>query len=129
MVSPGGLGKEGLVLRELFLVGERYTVNSLKGIIVLITQEVRSRVLGLGCSQQIYSSPAAHLRMHLCDHEGLDLARMWDVRTNTQVDHGSTTVNCGGGAVGYLGFNDVLLVFVILTIRDEIQGFVHNLID
>ena len=42
MIPPGGLSKEGLVFRELFLVGERDAVNSLEGIVILITEEVRS---------------------------------------------------------------------------------------
>ena len=48
------------------------------------------------------------------DHEGLNLARMWDMGANTQVDHGATAIDCGGGTIRDLGFNEVLLVFVVL---------------
>ena len=46
MIPPGSLSEESLVLRELLLVRERDAVNSLQGIVVLITEEVRSRILG-----------------------------------------------------------------------------------
>jgi hypothetical protein len=41
-----------------------------------------------------------------------------DVRSNTQVDHGTTAVDGGGRAVGYLAFDEVLLVFVVLQNAD-----------
>jgi len=40
VVPPCGLGKENLVLRELLLVGKGDTINSLQGIVVLITKEI-----------------------------------------------------------------------------------------
>jgi len=57
MIPPGSLGEENLVLRELLLVGERDTINSLQGIIVLVTEEVRGRILGIAFEINI-SAPA-----------------------------------------------------------------------
>ncbi len=34
--------------------------------------------------------------------------------TDAEIDHGSAAVDGGGGAVGDLGFDEVLLVFVVL---------------
>ena len=52
--------------------------------------------------------------MHLCDHEGLDLAGVRDMGTNTEVDHGTTSVDSGGGTIGNFGLDDLPLVFVVL---------------
>lgn len=127
MVSPGSFSEEGLVVCELLLVGERDTVNSLKGIIVLIAKEVRSRILGSSSGQNHLSTPTMYLRTHLGDHEGLDLARMWDVGADTQIDHGATAINRGGSAVRYLGLDDILLVFVVLKCRCEGPHFMVQL--
>lgn len=34
---------------------------------------------------------------YLCDLEGLDLSRVFDVRTSTQIDEGAATIHRGGG--------------------------------
>lgn len=48
------------------------------------------------------------------DHKGLDTAGMRDMGSDTKVDHGATAIDGGGGAVGDLGLDEVLLVFVVL---------------
>ena len=50
----------------------------------------------------------------LRDHHGLDLARMGNVRADTQVDHRTTSVYSRGCTIGYLRFDDVFLVLVVL---------------
>ena len=57
------------------------------------------------------------------DHEGLDLARMWDVGTNTQVDHGATAIDGGGSTIRDLGLDEMLLVFVVLKGRHQERHF------
>lgn len=52
---------------------------------------------------------------YLGDHERLDLARVRDMRANTEVDHRTAAVYRGRLAVGNLGFNEVLLVLVVLS--------------
>jgi len=73
--------------------------------------------------RHLHSCPASHLRTHFGDHESLDLARMWDVGTDTQVDHGTAAIDSGRGTVGDLGLNDVLLVFVVLREPMSEPGF------
>ena len=34
--------------------------------------------------------------------------------TNTEVDHGTTSVDSGGGTIGNFGLDDLPLVFVVL---------------
>jgi hypothetical protein len=50
----------------------------------------------------------------LGDHECLDLAGVWYMRTDTKIYHRSTTIHSGGGAVWNLGLDQVLFVFIIL---------------
>ncbi len=45
MVALGGFGKEDLVVGQLFLVGERYTVDALQRVVVGVSKEVGRRVL------------------------------------------------------------------------------------
>jgi len=45
MVALSGLGEESFVFRQLFFVREGYAVYPLQGVVVLVTEEVRSRVL------------------------------------------------------------------------------------
>ena len=52
--------------------------------------------------------------MYLCDHEGLDLASVWNMGANAQVHHRSAAVDGGGGAIGDFSLDDVLLVLVVL---------------
>lgn len=51
---------------------------------------------------------------YLGDHEGLNLAGMRDMGTDTKINHRSAAVYGGGGAIGDLGFNKIFLVFVVL---------------
>ena len=48
MVTLGRLSKEDLMFVHLFLIGERDSVYSLKGVIRLVAQEIRSRALDEG---------------------------------------------------------------------------------
>jgi hypothetical protein len=50
----------------------------------------------------------------LGDHESFDLAGVWDMGTNAQVDHWPATVDSGGRTIGNLRFNKILFVFVVL---------------
>ena len=50
----------------------------------------------------------------LGDHERLDLTSVGDMWTNAEVDHGSATVDSGGGAIGNLALDEILLVRVVL---------------
>lgn len=54
------------------------------------------------------------VRSNLSDHEGLDLASVWDMRADAEVDHGATAVDRGGSPVGDFGLDEVFLVLVIL---------------
>ena len=51
---------------------------------------------------------------YLCNHECLDLSGVWDMWADTQIDHRTTSVDSGGGAIGNFRLNDVLLVFIVL---------------
>lgn len=48
------------------------------------------------------------------NHEGLDTAGMRDMRSDAKVDHGTTAIDGGGGAIGDFSLDEVLLVFVVL---------------
>jgi len=50
----------------------------------------------------------------LGDHKSLDFASMWDMGTNTKIDHGATSVYCRRCAVWNFAFYEILLVFVVL---------------
>lgn len=52
--------------------------------------------------------------MNLRNHERFDLARMRDMRADTQIDHRATAIHSRGSAVGYLRLDEIFLVFVIL---------------
>ena len=54
---------------------------------------------------------------YLCNHECLDLSGVWDMWADTQIDHRTTSVDSGGGAIGNLGLNELLLVLVVLHSR------------
>lgn len=49
VVPPGRLLQEGLVFGHLFFVGEGYAVDTLKGVILRVAEEVRRRVLDSSC--------------------------------------------------------------------------------
>jgi len=57
------------------------------------------------------------MRTYFGNHEGLYLARVWDVRADAQVDHGTTTIDSGRGTVRDLALDKMLLVFVVLNHR------------
>jgi len=44
---------------------------------------------------------------------------MWDMRTDAQVDHGAAAIDGSRGTVRNLGFNEMLLVFVVLDPTSE----------
>lgn len=50
----------------------------------------------------------------LGDHECLDLAGVWYMRSDTEIYHRSTTIHSGRCAVWNLGLDQVLFVFVVL---------------
>lgn len=52
----------------------------------------------------------------LGDHECLDFSCVGDVRPDTQVNHGTTAINCRRCSIGNLWFYEVLLIFVVLNI-------------
>lgn len=51
---------------------------------------------------------------NLGDHESLDLSGVRNMRADAKIDHGTTTVDRGGGTIGNFGLDEVLLVFVVL---------------
>ena len=53
-------------------------------------------------------------RADLGDHERLDLASVGNMRADAEVDHGTATVDGGGGAVGNFRLDEILLEFVVL---------------
>ncbi len=53
----------------------------------------------------------------LCDHHRLDATRVWDMRSNAQINHRATAVDSRGLSVGHLGIDKVLFVFVVLQRR------------
>ena len=93
MITLRGLSKEDFVLSQLFFIGEGDTVDALQGVVLGVAEEVR--------------------RGALSDHERLDLAGVGDVGADAKVDHRTAAVDGGGGAVGDLGLNELLLVFVV----------------
>lgn len=93
VVALSGLLQKLLMGSHLLLVGKRYTVDSLKGVVVRITEEVRRRVLH--------------------DGKSLDSASVGDVGASAQIDQGAVPVNCGLGAILNLVLDDVLLVLVV----------------
>lgn len=59
---------------------------------------------------------------HLQDTHGLDTTSVWNVRTDTKIDHWSTSVDGGRGSISDLGRDDVRLVFVVLRRGEEERG-------
>jgi len=94
----------------LLLVGEGDTVNTLERVIVGVSQEVGSGVLREGLEWR----RCRKLATYFGDHECLDLTSVRDVRANTKVDHGTTSIDSSGTSVRYFRFDEILLVFVIL---------------
>ena len=97
MIALSSLRKEVLVLRQLLLVGEGDTVDTLQRLIVRVAEEVRGRVLG--------------------DHHRLDFASMRNVRADAEINHRSAAVYSRGGAVGNFGLNEILFELVVLIGR------------
>lgn len=56
---------------------------------------------------------------HLGDHEGFDFAGVGNVWANAEVDHRTTAVYSGGGAVWNFSLDEVFLIFVVLKKMDE----------
>ena len=54
------------------------------------------------------------MHANLGDHERPDFSSVGYVRSNTQIDHGSTTVNSRRRAIRNFSLNEVSLVFIIL---------------
>jgi hypothetical protein len=60
------------------------------------------------CNDQ--KRPQGHLR----DHERFDLARVRDMRADTEIDHGATSVHRRRRSIRYLRCDEVLFVFIVL---------------
>jgi hypothetical protein len=91
-----GLFHKLLVFSHQLAIGETDPVDSLQGIVLLVGQEVRGRVFG--------------------DGQGLDSTSVRDVRSSTEIDQRSASVDGGRGTVGYLVLDIMLLVPVVLSI-------------
>lgn len=100
MVSLGSFFQELEVLGKLLLVGEGYPVDALEGVIGRVAEEIRRRELE--------------------DAKGLDPARVCNVRAPAKVDERATSIDGGGGAVGDLVADDVLLVFIGLEQLEQL---------
>jgi len=94
------LSEECLILGQLLLVREGDTVDSLEGVVGVVTEEVGCGVFG--------------------DHECLDFSGVGDMRADAEINHGATAVDSRGGAVGDLGFDEVLLVLVVVEHFEEL---------
>lgn len=94
MITLSSLFNKLLVFSHLLLVREGNTIETLEGVVLGITQEVRSRVL--------------------CDGESLDATSVGHVRTSAQINQGTAAVDGGGSAVRDLVVDDVNLVRVVL---------------
>lgn len=51
---------------------------------------------------------------YLSDHEGFNFSSMGNMWANAEIDHRTTAVYSGGGAIGNFGFDEVFLVFIVL---------------
>lgn len=47
---------------------------------------------------------------------------MWNMGTDTEIDHRAASVYSGRGAVRYLGLNDISLVLVVLETENEARS-------
>ena len=94
VVALGGLGQKVLVFGHLLLIRERNTIQTLQRVILLVTQEVRGRVLE--------------------DRHGFDAACVRNVRANTQVNHRTAAVHGSRRAIWDLRVDNVDLVLVVL---------------
>lgn len=118
MVTFSSLSEEDFVISQLLLVRERNAVNALERVVVGISQEVRRRVL----RSRYKTTTERGETTNLGNHEGLDLAGMRNMRANAKINHRSTSVDCGRGAIGNLGLDEILLVFVVLFFMSNNSG-------
>lgn len=93
-----GLLLEQLPLLQLLGVGERHAIHPLKGVVLDLPKPVGAGSLGSG--------------------EGLDLARVGDVRAHAQVDERAALVDGGEAALGDLVLDKVHLERVL---REHLQ--------
>ena len=54
------------------------------------------------------------MQADLGDHESLDFSGVWDMRTNTEVDHRAASVNRGRSTIGDFSLDEIFLVLVVL---------------
>ena len=90
-----GLLDKLLVLGHQLAIRETDSIDSLQCVVLGVSQEVGRRVFG--------------------NSQSLDSASMGYVRTSTEIDQGTTSVDSGRSAIGDLVLDIMLLVAVVLV--------------
>ena len=83
----------------------------MQGVVVRVAEEVGRGILKY---KNLRIGVEDLIRTDLSDHEGLDFSRVRDVRSDTQVDHGSATIYSCRRPVGNFGLNKIPLILIIL---------------
>lgn len=66
-----------------------------------------------------YTLYMSKTRSNLCNHHSLDLSSVGYMWSNAKVDHGSTSIYCGGSTIGNFGLDEVFFVFIVLRTHSD----------
>jgi hypothetical protein len=108
MVPFRGFFKEMLVLDHLLFIWEGDAVDSLERVILGVAKPVGRRILDIRTRFRKKREPNLH------DGECLDSTRVWDMRTGTQVNEWTTSIDRGTPPIRNLVLDKVDLVLAVL---------------